>query len=85
MDDNNCGAISGRNEWQGKPKYSEETCPSVALSTTDPSRLNPGSNLSSGGGKPAINRLRYGTTLCRTCYNADRVQEEYKENRTCYT
>jgi hypothetical protein len=24
------------NEWQGKPKYSEETCPSAALATTDP-------------------------------------------------
>jgi hypothetical protein len=24
------------NEWQGKPKYSEKTCPSAALSTTNP-------------------------------------------------
>jgi hypothetical protein len=31
-----CGAISGMNEWQGKMKYSEETCPIAALSTTDP-------------------------------------------------
>jgi hypothetical protein len=29
-------AISGMNEWQGKSKYSEEACPSVVLSTTDP-------------------------------------------------
>jgi hypothetical protein len=37
LDDNDdCGAISGMNEWQGKPKYSEETCPSAAMSTTDP-------------------------------------------------
>jgi hypothetical protein len=36
IDDDDCGAISGMNEWQGKPKYSEETCPSAALSTTDP-------------------------------------------------
>jgi hypothetical protein len=24
------------NEWQGKPEYSEKTCLSAALSTTDP-------------------------------------------------
>jgi hypothetical protein len=30
------GAISEMNEWQGKPMYSAETSPSVALSTTDP-------------------------------------------------
>jgi hypothetical protein len=24
--------------WQGKPKYSEETCPSATLSTTNPTR-----------------------------------------------
>jgi hypothetical protein len=37
LDDNgdDCGAISGMNEWQGKPKYSEETCPNAALSTTN--------------------------------------------------
>jgi hypothetical protein len=28
--------VSGMNEWQVKPKYSEETCLSDALSTTDP-------------------------------------------------
>jgi hypothetical protein len=37
MDGDDCAAISGMNEWQEKPKYSEETCPSAALSTTDPS------------------------------------------------
>jgi hypothetical protein len=36
INDDDCGAISGMNEWQGKPKYSEETCPSGALSITDP-------------------------------------------------
>jgi hypothetical protein len=35
-DDDDCGAVSGMNEWQGKQKYSEKTCLSVALSTTDP-------------------------------------------------
>jgi hypothetical protein len=39
IDADDCGAISGENEQQGKPKYSEntwKTCPSAALSTTDP-------------------------------------------------
>jgi hypothetical protein len=31
-----CGAITGENEWQGKPNYSEETCPSAPMSTIDP-------------------------------------------------
>jgi hypothetical protein len=30
----NCGALSGMNEWYGKPTYWEETCPSSPLSTT---------------------------------------------------
>jgi hypothetical protein len=34
--DGDCGADDGMNEWQGKPKYSEETRPSAALSATDP-------------------------------------------------
>jgi hypothetical protein len=49
------GAISGMNEWQGKPKYSEKTGPSASLSITDPTWLNPGRR----GGKPATNRLTY--------------------------
>jgi hypothetical protein len=31
-----CGAIGEMNDWQGKPKYWDETCHSTALSTTDP-------------------------------------------------
>jgi hypothetical protein len=31
-------------EWQGKPKYSEKTCPSAILSTTNPTWLDPGLN-----------------------------------------
>jgi hypothetical protein len=31
----NCGAVSGMNDWWKKPKYSEEFCPSAALSITD--------------------------------------------------
>jgi hypothetical protein len=36
IDCDDCGAISGMNEWQGEPKYSMKTFPSAALSTTDP-------------------------------------------------
>jgi hypothetical protein len=37
VDDGDCGAIGGMNEdWQGKPKYAEKTCPSAILSTTNP-------------------------------------------------
>jgi hypothetical protein len=61
IDSDDCGAISGLNEWQGKLKYSEETCLNVTLSTTDPTGLGPGSNPGPCGGKPATDRLRYGT------------------------
>jgi hypothetical protein len=31
-----CGEIWWNEDWQGKPKYSEKTCPSATLSTTNP-------------------------------------------------
>jgi hypothetical protein len=48
------------NDWQGKLKYSEKTFTSACLSTTIPtccSDANPGRH----NGKPATNRLSYGT------------------------
>jgi hypothetical protein len=36
MEADDCGAVCEMNEWQGKPEYSEKTCLSAALSTTDP-------------------------------------------------
>jgi hypothetical protein len=36
VDGDDYGAISGMNEWEGKPKYWEKTCHSAALSTTNP-------------------------------------------------
>jgi hypothetical protein len=42
---------------QGKPKYSEKTCPSATLSTTNPTWINPGLR----GERPATNRLSHGT------------------------
>jgi hypothetical protein len=47
-------------DWQGKPKYSEKTCPSASLSTTNPTWPDLGSNPGRRGGKPETNRLSYG-------------------------
>jgi hypothetical protein len=49
--------------WQRKPKYSEKTCPSATLSTTNPTWPDAGLNPGRRGGKPATNRLIYGATL----------------------
>jgi hypothetical protein len=46
-------------ELQEKPKYSEDTCPSATLSSTNPTLPDLGSNWG-GGGKPDTNRLSYG-------------------------
>jgi hypothetical protein len=50
-------------DWQGKPKYSEKTCPSAILSTTNPTWPDPCANTGRRGGKPATNRLSYGAAL----------------------
>jgi hypothetical protein len=50
-------------DWQGKPKYSETTCPSAILSTTNPTIIDPGLNPGRRGGKPATNRLSYGAAI----------------------
>jgi hypothetical protein len=67
MIDDDCGAISGMNEWQGKPKYSEKICPSAALSTTHPTWLDMGINPDRRRGKPATKRLSYGTANSGSC------------------
>jgi hypothetical protein len=46
--------------WQGKPKYSEKTCPRATLSATNPTRLDPGLNPGRRDGKPSTNLLIYG-------------------------
>jgi hypothetical protein len=68
-------------DWQGKPKFLEKTCPSATLSTTNPTWPDPGRR----GGKPATNRLSYGAAprknvtkyvsyfpiiLCKCCSSA---------------
>jgi hypothetical protein len=47
----------------GKLKYSEKTCPSATLSTTNPTSPDLTSNPRGRGGKPATNRLSYDTAL----------------------
>jgi hypothetical protein len=47
--------------WQGKPKYSEKTCPSTTLSTTNPTWPDLGSNPGRRGGKSSTNHLSYYT------------------------
>jgi hypothetical protein len=46
--------------WQGKPKYSEETCPGATLSTTKFHMTTRSRTPDGSGGKPANNRLSYG-------------------------
>jgi hypothetical protein len=54
------GEIGGMMVWQGKPKYLEKNYSSAALSTTTPHAC-PDANQGRRGGKPATNRLSYGT------------------------
>jgi hypothetical protein len=49
-------------DWQGKPKYSEKTCLSATLSTTNPT-CRPDANPGRRGRKPVTNRLTYGAAL----------------------
>jgi hypothetical protein len=51
--------------WQGKPKYSEKTCPSATLFTTNPTWHDLGSNPGRRYGKPATKCLSYGTANVR--------------------
>jgi hypothetical protein len=68
---------SGRwNEnWQGKPKYSEKTCLSTTLSTTNSIWAYLGSNPGRRRGKPAAKRLRHGTADKRPWLNRGINQE----------
>jgi hypothetical protein len=53
---------------QGKPKYLEKTRPSATLFTTDSTWPDLGSNPDRRDGKPATNRLNYGTSHSITVY-----------------
>jgi hypothetical protein len=49
--------------WWNEPKYSEKTCPSAILSTTNPTWPDPCANTGRRGGKSATNRLSYGAAF----------------------
>jgi hypothetical protein len=71
--------------WQGKSKYSEKTCPSSTLSTINPTWPDLTSNPGRRGGKPATNRLSYGTahlmTACSSdCWNEAPISSQKMEN-----
>jgi hypothetical protein len=60
--------------WQGKPKYSEKTCSSATLPITNPTWPDLGSNPDHRGGKPATNRLSYGTAfIVHVTYPVDNI------------
>jgi hypothetical protein len=54
---------------QGKLKYSEKTCPSATLSTTNPTYIDLGLNPGHRNGKPATNSLSYGTGFVVSYYH----------------
>jgi hypothetical protein len=64
--------------WQEKPKYSEKICPNASLSATNPIRSDLVSNLDRSGGKPATNRLSYGTAWGKIRKN---IESEMLESR----
>jgi hypothetical protein len=44
-------------------QYSEKTCPSATMPTTNPTSPDPAMNPGHHGGKPATNRLSYGAVF----------------------
>jgi hypothetical protein len=59
-DDYDDGEIGGMIIGRGNRSTREKTCPSATLSTTTPT-CSPDANSGRRGGKPACNRLSYGT------------------------
>jgi hypothetical protein len=68
-DDGGCGATGRMKIWQGKPKGSEKTCPSVTFSTTNATWPDSGSNPGHRGGKSGTNGLNYGVLLSLSMYS----------------
>jgi hypothetical protein len=75
IDDNDCEAISGMNEWEGKLKYSVKTYAHASLSATDPTYLDLGSKAGQHGGKPASNPLSYRTDIWHDTLLKGRMKE----------
>jgi hypothetical protein len=56
---------------QGRPKYSEKTSPITTLSSMKSTWPDLRSNPGRRDGKPATNRLSYGTAPCVQCHLAE--------------
>jgi hypothetical protein len=67
--------------WQGKPKYSKKACSNATLSTINPTWPDLGSNPGRRGGKPATNRLSYGTAfdLCNFTHSVRKYDIYHRE------
>jgi hypothetical protein len=60
--EDDCGEADGNVDWQGKPRFSEKTCPSATFVHHKKSHMTrPGFE----PGKPATNRLSYGAAVYR--------------------
>jgi hypothetical protein len=71
------GSSRWNENWQGKPKYSQKTCPSATLSTTNPEWSDLGSNTGRRDGKPATNHPSYGmafSIIRLTCFSSWQTQ-----------
>jgi hypothetical protein len=62
-------------DWQWKPKHSENTCLSATLSTTNPTLLDPGLNPGRRGEKPAWANEKI--TVSIRCYQSDGYEDPY--------
>jgi hypothetical protein len=62
--------------YRGKPTTRRKTCPSVTLSTKNPTWTDPGSNPGLRSGRPATDHLSHGTAL-RGCYFTTKIPNEY--------
>jgi hypothetical protein len=63
--------IWSNEDWQGNPKY----CSSVTVSTTNPTWPDPGSNPGRRFGKPATNRISYGTANIEVTYWSNLIKK----------
>jgi hypothetical protein len=69
--------IRWNEDWQGKPKYSEKTCSSATLSTTNLTWPGPRSNPGRRGGKPAHSHI---STCCAISISWNVVQFRTAQN-----
>jgi hypothetical protein len=66
MIDDDCGAVGRMRIGRGNRSSRRKPVPSATSSTTSPTSLDLGSNPGLRGGKPATNRLSYGTAFSCT-------------------